>query len=64
MFEHYYSINFMINVYSLTYMFAKGISLYFVAVIQSRGGLTFSLMLVFQGQAIYKSYKQIGCRKM
>ena len=51
-------------VYSLTYMFAKGMALYFVAVSQSTGGLTFSLMFVFQGQAIYKSYKQIGCRKM
>ena len=63
MFEHYYSINFMINVYSLTYMFAKGMA-YFVAVSQSTGGLRFSLMFVFQGQAIYKSYKQISCCKM
>ena len=44
--------------------FPKCIKLYFVDVFQSIGGWAFSLIILFQGQAIYKIDKWFSCRKM
>ena len=49
MFDCYYLINSMIFILK----FLKSMALYFAMVLQSTGGWIFSLILLFQGQAIY-----------
>ena len=50
--------------YSVIHALTIAMALYFVAVSHSTGGWTSSLIFVFHGQSIYKSDKQISCRKM